>query len=97
MAFMFASTNLVIELGVVLWILMGWRFVLAEFAGAFLLIGLVWLMVRWIMPQSVKDEAREKAGRKSAEHEHGEGENGKWNGDLAAAVRRASGVNADPR
>ncbi len=50
MAFMFASANLVIELGVVLWILMGWRFVLAEFAGAFLLIGLVWLMVRWIMP-----------------------------------------------
>lgn len=64
MAFMFASTNLVIELGVVLWILMGWPFVLAEFVGAFLLIGLVWAMVQWIMPQSVKDEARKNAGAK---------------------------------
>lgn len=61
MAFMFASANLVIELGAVIWILMGWRFVLAEFGGAFLLIGLVWGMVRWVMPQSVKDEARKNA------------------------------------
>src|SRR5438132_5570299 len=38
LAFMFASTNLVIELGAVLWVLMGWQFVLAETVGAFLLI-----------------------------------------------------------
>ncbi len=71
LAFMFASTNLVIELGIVLWMLMGWRFVLAEFVGAFLLIGLVWVMVRWVMPQSVKDEARKKAGGKGSEDEGG--------------------------
>ena len=41
LAFMFASTNLVIELGVILWILMGWQFVLAEFVGAAVLIALV--------------------------------------------------------
>lgn len=35
LAFMFASTNLVIELGAVLWILMGWQFVLTEIFGAF--------------------------------------------------------------
>src|SRR4051794_17353689 len=33
MIFMFASTNLVIELGVVLLVLMGWQFALAEFVG----------------------------------------------------------------
>src|ERR671921_1568228 len=33
MVFMFASTNLVIELGVVLFILMGWQFAAAEFIG----------------------------------------------------------------
>ncbi len=33
MVFMFASTNLVLELGVVLWILMGWQFAAAEFVG----------------------------------------------------------------
>ena len=39
LAFMFASTNLVVELGAVLWVLMGWHFVLAEVIGAFVLIG----------------------------------------------------------
>ena len=64
LAFMFASTNLVIELGVVLWILMGWRFVLAEFIGAFVLIALVGLMVKFFMPQSVRDEMRRNAEKK---------------------------------
>ena len=41
LAFMFASTNLVIELGIILWILMGWQFVLAEFAGSVVLIAFV--------------------------------------------------------
>src|SRR5438046_2071356 len=49
LAFMFASTNLVIELGAVLWLLMSWQFVVAEVFGAFLLIGLVWLMIRLFM------------------------------------------------
>ena len=34
LAFMFASTNLVIELGAVLWVLMGWQFVFTEIFGA---------------------------------------------------------------
>src|SRR5437660_10258850 len=38
MVFMFASTNLVIELGVVLVILMGWQFAAAEFVGGFVMI-----------------------------------------------------------
>src|SRR5205085_12288614 len=45
LAFMFASTNLVIELGAVLWVLMGWQFVFAEIFGAFVLITIMWLLL----------------------------------------------------
>src|SRR5471030_1893009 len=41
MVFMFASTNLVIELGVVLLILMGWQFAAAEFVGGPIMIALL--------------------------------------------------------
>src|SRR5438477_5517672 len=41
MVFMFASTNLVLELGIVLLVLMGWQFALAEFVGGpIMIIGL---------------------------------------------------------
>jgi len=58
LAFMFASTNLVIELGAVLWLLMGWKFVLAEVIGAFVLIGLMWLFVSIFFPDKLEEEAR---------------------------------------
>src|SRR5580698_6900876 len=38
MVFMFASTNLVIELGIVLVVLMGWQFAVSEFIGGFIMI-----------------------------------------------------------
>src|SRR4051812_6519133 len=75
LAFMFASTNLVIELGAVLWILMGWRFVLAEFIGAFVLIALVSLLVRLFLPKKVAEEMRcnaEKGHGDSSCHDHSE-------------------------
>ena len=43
MTFQFASTNLVFELGLVLWLFLGWRFTLAEFVGGIVLIALMWL------------------------------------------------------
>jgi uncharacterized protein len=58
LAFMFASTNLVIELGAVLWVLMGWRFVVAEFAGALILIALMWAIIRLFLPENVESEIR---------------------------------------
>jgi uncharacterized membrane protein YraQ (UPF0718 family) len=61
LAFMFASTNLVIELGVVLWVLMGWQFVLAEAAGAFLLIAVMWLLIRLFLPKNLETEIRNRA------------------------------------
>lgn len=94
LAFMFASTNLVIELGVVLWILMGWRFVLAEFMGAFVLIGLVWLMVRWILPEGVEKEARANAEKMSGgdschHHDHGGHEHEQERGSRWRAMANA--------
>src|SRR5438067_2135425 len=73
LAFMFASTNLVVELGAVLWLLMGWRFVLAQVIGAFVLIGtMCWLM--WIFfPKELEDKSRsnaETAPKKGGHHNH---------------------------
>ena len=61
LAFMFASTNLVVELGAVLWLLMGWYFVLAEIIGAFVLIGLMWLFMSIFFPKNLEQEARNHA------------------------------------
>src|SRR4051794_31018974 len=54
-AFMFASTNLVVELGVVLWLLIGWQFALAEFVGGALMIVLIAVaMPRVISPAKAR-------------------------------------------
>src|SRR5436309_15755917 len=66
LAFMFASTNLVIELGAVLWILMGWQFVLAEVVGSFVLIGVMWLLMVVLFPKELETKAR---GRSSDDEE----------------------------
>ncbi len=73
LAFMFASTNLVLELGIVLWLLMGWRFVLAEFVGAFVLIGVMWLLVRLTLPPGLEGEARAHPEAEGGHHHDHEG------------------------
>ncbi len=53
--FQFASTNLVLELGLILWSLLGWRFTLAQFAGGFVMIGLLGLLFRlFLRPRLVR-------------------------------------------
>src|SRR2546421_1523147 len=69
LAFMFASTNLVIELGAVLWLLMGWRFVFAEVVGAFVLIGVMWFLMSIFFPKRLEAEAREHS-KIDNEHAH---------------------------
>src|SRR5260221_6266238 len=49
MAFQFASTNLVFELGIVLWLFIGWRFTLAEFVGGLVLIAVMWVALRLLV------------------------------------------------
>ncbi len=72
LAFMFASTNLVLELGFVLWLLLGWKFLLAEVVGAFVLIAVMWLLVQLTVPKGLIDEARahDDEEEKSCCHSH---------------------------
>src|SRR5438874_3018845 len=48
-AFQFASTNLVFELGIVMWIFLGWRFTAAELVGGLVLIALQWGLLRLVV------------------------------------------------
>ena len=63
MAFEIASTNLVIELGVILALLMGWQFTLAEFTGGPLMIVIVALLFRLFLRSRLLRQAREQADR----------------------------------
>src|SRR4051794_34003153 len=70
LAFQFASTNLVWELGLVLWILIGWQFTLAEFLGGLVMIGLMWGLLRLFVSRDAEERAREHAQRAQAGHRH---------------------------
>ena len=61
LAFQFASTNLVWELGLVLWVLIGWQFTLAEFQGGIVMIVLMALLLRLFVPARLEQQAREHA------------------------------------
>ena len=68
MAFEIASTNLVIELGVILALLMGWQFTLAEFVGGPVMIVLLAVLFRLLLRERLLRErllreAREQADR----------------------------------
>src|SRR5690242_10533762 len=59
LAFQFASTNLVWELGLVLWVLLGWQFTLAEYVGGILMILLMTVLLRVFVTPRLEREARE--------------------------------------
>src|SRR5256712_4244342 len=61
MAFEFASTNLVFELGIVMALLLGWQFVVGEFVGGPLMIVLLALLFRLFLKQRLVEEARAQA------------------------------------
>ena len=67
-AFQFASTNLVIELGLVMWVLLGWEFVAANFLAGLILIALLALAFRYFIPsrwfERARDHVREKEGER---------------------------------
>jgi uncharacterized protein len=66
MVFMFASTNLVIELGVVIWVLLGWEFALAELVGGVIMIVLFTLVARYALKQREIQAARSRLGEADA-------------------------------
>jgi len=61
--FMLASTNLVAELGIIMAILIGWQFTLAEFVGGPLMVAILVLLFRLFLSRQMVDHARERADR----------------------------------
>ena len=63
MAFQFASTNLVLELGLVLWVLLGWRFTLGTWVGGIVMIAFLAVLMRLFVSGRTKEEAKAQADR----------------------------------
>ncbi len=70
LAFQFASTNLVWELGLVLWVLIGWQFTLAEYVGGIVMIVLMTTLLRVFVSRRLEREAREHARKADTGHRH---------------------------
>ncbi|MDX1653503.1 MAG: permease [Brumimicrobium sp.] len=68
-AFMFASTNLVIELGILIFIFLGWEFIAAEIVGGIILIIISSVLIKLTFPKKMIEKAREKVERESLEEE----------------------------
>jgi uncharacterized protein len=63
MAFEMASTNLVLELSIIMLAFLGWQITLAEFVGAPIMVGLLILLFRWFLNRELLDEAKAQADR----------------------------------
>ena len=70
LAFQFASTNLVWELGLVLWVLIGWQFTLAEYVGGIVMIALMTVLLRLFVSPRLELQAREHARAADTGHQH---------------------------
>lgn len=82
MAFEIASTNLVLELGIILIVLMGWRFAAAEFLGAVVMVILLAILFRMLLSKTLLAEAMEQAGK---------GRSGKMEGHAAMDMSLSGG------
>jgi len=76
MVFQFASTNLVFELGLVLWVLIGWRFTLAELVGGLVAVVLLWVVFTLLVSRSEEERLRRRAAAAAGGHEHGSAASG---------------------
>src|SRR5437867_10060588 len=61
MAFEMASTNLVVELTIIIIVLMGWQFAAAEFIGGPLMVAIMAVLFRTFLSRNLVREAREQA------------------------------------
>lgn len=68
MAFMLASTNLVVELGFVIAIFLSWQFVVGEYVGGVLLILFAWAFIRLTRPDRLVEKARRRLGEEDSEN-----------------------------
>jgi uncharacterized protein len=91
LAFLVASTNLVVELGIVLWILLGWEFVLGNFLLGALMILSMYLLTQLWFPRRLAERAREHAEQRqnseqTTQHDSGESLEGDWTAKLRSAA-----------
>jgi uncharacterized protein len=96
MAFEIASTNLVIELGIILGLLIGWQFTAAEFVGGPLMIVFLALLFRAFLKPRMIDEARRQAdlGRRGIMEGHAEMDMSVSEGSLRARITSSRGFTA---
>ena len=64
MAFLLASTNLVIELGIIISVFLSWHFVVGEYAGGIMLILISWLFIRLTQPQETHQASQRESKRR---------------------------------
>jgi uncharacterized membrane protein YraQ (UPF0718 family) len=69
LAFLFASTNLVIELGIILYLLMGWQFMVGEWIGGVVLVVVMSVLVKLTYPKRLVEAARSHE-EATGGHEH---------------------------
>lgn len=63
MAFEMASTNLVVELAIIMVVFLGWQLTVAEFVGAPIMVGLLILLFRWFLNHGLLEEAKAQADK----------------------------------
>src|SRR2546423_1014562 len=73
LAFQFASTNLVWELGLVLWLLIGWQFTVAEYVGGIVLVVLMTVLLRAFVSPRLEEDAPRHAQAAEGGHDHDHG------------------------
>ncbi|HYH21403.1 MAG TPA: permease [Azospirillum sp.] len=96
LAFLISSTNLVIELGIVLWVLLGWKFTLANFLLGFIMVVYAYLLTALWFPMGLaeggKRHAEQAQKQDGMDMEHGM--RGSWRDKLASREgwRRIAGA-----
>ena len=70
LAFLFASTNLSVEVGALAWIFLGWPFVLALYLGAFVLVAVMTAIVKLTCPEGLVRQAIQRAQQAGQEGGH---------------------------
>jgi uncharacterized membrane protein YraQ (UPF0718 family) len=96
MAFEIASTNLVAELSIILIVLMGWQFALAEFTGGPLMVAIMAVLFRIFLSRRLMREAREQAdkGIKGIMEGHAEMDMSVEKGSLWQRITSSEGITA---
>ena len=92
LAFLLASTNLVIELGILIFLFLSWQFVVGEYVGGIILILVMWGVVRLTLPQGLEKAAREHAQQAMEDSGSGGEDQDKDEDDLPDWKERATSL-----